>query len=208
MKHRPVPWGGMGAAIGVALLLAVTVFAVYGTGEKAIRTALDITARWSFLLFWLAYVARPLAVLFGPSLPGVMKRGRDFGLAFAAAPLVHIALIVWLRLALNRMPLHGWLLWFFIAGIMFTYLMVALSFGAAEMLGPALWGGIMFVAMHYILIAFCRDFVVGALRTIELHREWWRIADYSILALLCIVAPVLRAAAALRRRRGMQPAIT
>lgn len=63
----------------------------------------------------------------------------------------------------------------------------------------------MFVAMNYILIAFARDFFVGAIRAQELHREGWRIADYSILALLCIVAPLLRVAAAARRRGDMRP---
>jgi hypothetical protein len=195
----------MGAAFGAALAIALGVLAVYGTGEKAVRTALDITARWSFILFWLAYVAGPLGVVFRPAFAGLARRGRDLGLAFAAAHLVHVGLVVWLGLILNRVPLQGWLLWFFLAGLFFTYLLAMLSFGAAELLGAGLWRGIMFVAMNYILIAFARDFFVGALRAQELHREGWRIADYSILALLCIVAPLLRVAAAARRRADMRP---
>jgi hypothetical protein len=195
----------MGAAAVVALALAVAVFAVYGVGEKAVRTTLDITARWSFLLFWLAYLAGPLGIRFQPTFAGLARRGRDLGLAFAAAHLVHVGLVVWLGMILGRVPLHGWLLWFFVAGIFFTYLLAVLSFGAAERLGPALWQPLMFVAMNYILIAFARDFFVGALRSQELHREWWRITDYSILALLCIVAPMLRFWAALRRRGDMRP---
>jgi hypothetical protein len=54
--------------------------------------ALELTARWSFLLFWLAYAGNAVAILFGAQLAA----GREFGLAFASAHLVHIGLVVWL----------------------------------------------------------------------------------------------------------------
>src|SRR5271154_1690380 len=105
MNHKSVPVLGMGLAAGAALLLAGLVLAIYGTGEKAIRTALDVTARWSFLLFWLAYAGGALGSLFRPAFHGLARRGREFGLAFASAHLVHIGLIVWLGLLINRIPL-------------------------------------------------------------------------------------------------------
>ena len=58
--------------------------------------ALKATARLSFLLFWPAYVGGALTTLFGPAFEGLKQRGRDFGLAFASAHLVHIALVTWL----------------------------------------------------------------------------------------------------------------
>jgi hypothetical protein len=60
------------------------------------RVALRMTARWSFLLFWVAYAGGALATLFGPALAPLSGRGREFGLAFAAAHLVHIGLVIWL----------------------------------------------------------------------------------------------------------------
>src|SRR5471032_2018044 len=86
MMRKSGTW--MGAAFAVALAITVTVLALRGTDNKSIRLALELTARWSFLLFWLAYTGGALATLFGW---GVLAgRGRGFGLAFAAAHLVHI----------------------------------------------------------------------------------------------------------------------
>jgi hypothetical protein len=195
----------MGAAFGLALALTVLVFALYGTGEKAVRTALDVTARWSFLLFWMAYCAGALGTLLRPALAGLSRRGRDFGLAFAAGHLVHIGLIVRLGLILDRVPLHGGLLVFFLVAIVFTYLLAALSFGLAEALGPVLWRTLMFLGLNYILIAFARDFVLGAIKTGTTHRELWRVLDYSFFAALCLAAPLLRLAASVRRRWEMKP---
>ena len=75
----------MGAAFGIALTIATAVLVLGGTDNKSIRLALELTARWSFLLFWLAYAGGALATLFGW---GVLAgRGREFGVAFAAAHL-------------------------------------------------------------------------------------------------------------------------
>ena len=53
----------MSAAFAMAAVIAAVVLAVHGTTPRAINSALFITARWSFLLFWLAYAGGGLAVL-------------------------------------------------------------------------------------------------------------------------------------------------
>jgi hypothetical protein len=204
MNHKSAPFLGMGLAAGAALLLAAGVFAVYGTGEKAIRTALDVTARWSFLLFWLSYSGGALGSLFRPAFHGLARRGREFGLAFASAHLVHIGLIVWLGVILNRLPLHGGLLVFFLVAIFFTYLLAALSFGLKDAIGPQLWRILVFVGLNYILIAFARDFVLGTVKAGTTNPQWWHLLDYGVFAGLCIAAASLRFAAAMRRHWEMR----
>src|ERR1700739_2690181 len=56
----------MGAAFLIAFVLAIIVLAVFGAGEHGTDLALRVTARWSFLLFWLAYAGRAMAWLCGP----------------------------------------------------------------------------------------------------------------------------------------------
>ena len=56
----------------------------YGTGKTGTVAALQMTARFSFLFFFLAYAGGGLAVLCGPTLRPIERHGRDFGLAFAA----------------------------------------------------------------------------------------------------------------------------
>ena len=87
-KDPTVLW--MGAAFAVALALTIAVFAVKGID---IVQALRLTARWSFLLFWLAYAGGAMATLFGPTLKPIAAHAREFGLAYAAAQLVHLGLV-------------------------------------------------------------------------------------------------------------------
>src|SRR3954471_23087155 len=151
----------IGAALGIALAATCLVLALAGTSEKSIRLALEVTARWSFLLFWIAYAGHALAQLIGwDRLAG---RGREAGLSFAAAHLVHIGLVVWLSVMLGRIALTGGLLLFFVIGLFFTYLLAALSFGGAGAMGPQAWRIVRFVGMNYILIAFARDFFLPVL---------------------------------------------
>jgi len=82
----------MAASIVVALVIVLIVRVGATPGEK-LGVALRATARWSFLLFWLAYAGGALATLFGPKFQALAHRGRDFGLSFASAHLVHLGLV-------------------------------------------------------------------------------------------------------------------
>src|SRR5215472_726439 len=97
-KSNLMPW--MGAAFGVALATAAIVLGLNGPDNKSVRLALELTARWSFLLFFLAYAGNALATLFGWTM--LKGRGREFGLSFASAHTVHIGLVIWLGTILGR----------------------------------------------------------------------------------------------------------
>ena len=98
----------IGVAMAVALAATCLVLAFAGTDQKSIRLALEVTARWSFLLFWLAYAGNAVAQLTGWT--GIGGHAREAGLSFAAAHLVHIGLVVWLSVMLGRIALSGGLL--------------------------------------------------------------------------------------------------
>ena len=102
----------MSAGFALAAAIASCVLALHGTKPHALNIALFITARWSFLLFWLAYAGGGLAVLFGPVARPIARRGREFGLSFAAAHLVHVGLVAWLCL-IGAAPRRG-LLYLFV----------------------------------------------------------------------------------------------
>ena len=205
MKRKSVPVLWMAAAFGVALALAVVVLAIKGPDAKGITVALQVTARWSFLLFWMAYVGGALATLFGPALAPLARRGREFGLAFAAAHLVHIGLVAWLYQILNRLPLPGPLSAFFAIGVVWTYLLAVLSFGGlSKALGPRHWRWLRFVGMNYILLAFARDFVPSVIHSGIAHQGLWLVVDYVPFGVMSIAAPAFVFAAAARRRWGMR----
>jgi hypothetical protein len=187
---------GMGAAFGIALAIAATVLVLNGVDNKPIRLALELTARWSFLLFFLAYAGGALATLFG--IEALAGRAREFGLAFAAAHLVHVGLVIWLGTIMGRVPLSGGLLLFFLIGLFFTYLLAFLSFGGVKALGP-LWQPLRFIGMNYILVTFGRDFVLPVIYPKPTQLNLAHFIAYAPFAAASIVAPLLMLAVTLRK---------
>ena len=180
-RHDPA-WVWMIGAFGGALALAGAVLAGYGTGPEGIGQAVRYTARWSFLFFWLSYVGGAMAILFGQAFAGVARRARALGLAFATALQVHIGLVVWLGVVIGQIPLQGGILLFFLVALFCTYLLVLLSFGIGTRNLGRLWRPLLFLATTYILIAFGRDFVLGALYLED--------TALALLRRICAVRPV------------------
>ena len=150
----------MGTAFVFACCLAATALAIWGTEAKGISTALRMTARLSFLLFWPAYVGSPLVALFGPRFLPIKRRGRELGLAFAAAQFVHAGLVVWLC-AIGGAP-GARVFEIFGTALAFTYLLALFSVDRMrELFGPAVWWGLRVVGMNYIAFAFTLDFRRG-----------------------------------------------
>jgi hypothetical protein len=200
-KAVPVLW--IGGAFGVALGLAVAVVSVIGFDPKGVVAALRLTARWSFLLFWMAYVGRSMVTLFGSSFAPFARRGREFGLAFASAHLVHLLLVVLLYGLTHHAPLGGWLLIFFSMGVAWTYLLAVLSLGTlSQTLDPRLWRALRVVGVNYILLAFAYDFVLPVLHSGFLHQDFEFSIGYVVFAAMCIAAPFLGLAAAAYRCLG------
>src|SRR5271169_3112481 len=125
-NSTPVLW--MVIAVGVALGIAAPALAIKGTTTAGLVTALRLTARWSFLLFWVAYSGRAMQELFGSAFLPITRRAREFGLSYAAAQLIHVCLVVWLFQISASPPLSGKLFEFFVVGIIWTYVLALLSF--------------------------------------------------------------------------------
>ena len=202
-KHDPARVWMIGALLG-ALALAGAVLAGYGTGPVGMGQAVRYTARWSFLFFWLSYAGGAMAILFGPAFAGLARRARALGLAFATALQVHIGLVVWLGVVIGQIPLQGGILLFFLIALFCTYLLALLSFGIGTRNLGRLWRPLLFLGTTYVLIAFGRDFVLGALDQKTQH--WLYAAEYVPFALLSLFAIPLRLAAFLRQRFGLRSA--
>jgi hypothetical protein len=152
-------WSWMGAAFLIAFALAAIVLVIFGAGGRGMELALRITARWSFLLFWFAYAGGAMARLCGPRLAGLARRGRELGLAFASAHLVHLGLILWLYAG----PGAGMV--FFWVGMLCTYLLALFSLPRLhDALGPRLWRAFRTIALEYIALVFAADFILLPLR--------------------------------------------
>ena len=152
----------MGAAFLIAFALAVTVFAIFGAGNRGTVLALQLTARWSFLLFWLAYAGGAIARLWGPRLSGLARRRREVGLAFASAQVVHVGLVLWfIHIATGP---SGAMVFFWV-GILCTYLLALFSLSRLrDAVGPRPWSTFRTIALEYIALVFAADFILGPLQ--------------------------------------------
>jgi hypothetical protein len=158
MVWWPITPSWMAAAFVVAFALVVIVFAIFGVGNRGTMLALRVTARWSFLLFWLAYAGGQLARRCGPRLSALGRYGRELGLAFASAQLAHVGLILWL-FHIATEPSGAMV--FFWTGIVCTYLLALFSLPRLrDALGPRLWRAFCIIALEYIALVFAADFIL------------------------------------------------
>jgi hypothetical protein len=147
----------MVAAFLIAVASVAVVLTIFDVGERGTTIALRLTARWSFVLFWFAYTGGAMARLFGSHLAGLARHGRNFGLAFASAQVVHVGLVLWL---FYLAPGENGGMVFFWVGILCTYLLALFSLPRLrDALGPRLWRISCTIAMEYIALVFFVDFV-------------------------------------------------
>jgi hypothetical protein len=188
----------MGSAFCAALGLAALVLATLGTGERGTVVALKVTARFSFLLFWLAYASGAMTGLFGPAFAPFKKRAREFGLAFASAHLVHIALVAWITY-IGHAPPRGVFVFFGVA-VLWTYLLALFSIPRLQQaLGSKGWWFLRVVGLNYIAYAFARDFL--GFQQFGSIKYWVGYAPFDVLS---VVGPLLCLAAFVQRTARLQ----
>jgi hypothetical protein len=192
-KIRKAEW--MAAALVAALAIVVVIYAIADPSRR-LGMALRATARWSFLWFCLASYGGALTTLFGCGFQALARRARDFGLAFAAAHLVHITLVVWL-LYRSPEPFPRVSLVIFCIGVFWVYLLAAISLSStlSARLGPRRWHIVRTIGVEYIAFAYAFEFggrILDGNRANALY--------YSPLFVAAVAGPLLRLAASIKRR--------
>jgi len=191
--YKPTTRELMAMAFAVALAMALIIRMTVGPMEQVLA-ALRVTARWSFLWFWLASVGGALATLFGSRFQALAQRGRDFGLAFASAHLVHLGIVAFI-LYRSPTPFPRAPLVFFSIGVFWTYLLALLSIrGLSAMLGPRSWRIVRTIGVEYISFAFLVDFAKNSFPGGVLH-----LLAYLPFLALAVAGPLLRLAAMAKR---------
>jgi hypothetical protein len=185
---RQNAWTWMAAAFCASLGFTVSAVAVFYVPHGALGIALETSARAAFLFFWPAYVGGALNSLFGNIFLPLKVHARQFGLAFAAALLVHLGCVL-LLCAIGHAPPMGTFVVFGTAAV-FTYLLALLSIGHVRQALPRkFWPPIHAVAMNYIALAFILDFVKFPLSD---FREGVKYLPFAVFA---IVGPTIKLAA-------------
>jgi hypothetical protein len=186
-----------------ALALALIVLAITGEEEGGIHAALRLTARLSYAFFWPAYTASAMTVLFGPAFKPLAQRGRDFGLAFASAHLVHIGLVVWLYRVSARPPISEEGFLFFGIAILWTYVLALFSVERlSRVLGRTGWRALRNIGLEYIAFAFAVDFILPFRGGIK------HVIAYLPFAILAVAGWLMRISALTLSRRQARSAVS
>ncbi len=174
--------GAFCASLGAALA------SVAVSRHRDFALALAMSARVAFLFFWPAYVGGALTSLFGDVFLPVKRRGRELGLAFAAALLVHLGFVVRLCVV-GPSPSTRTFVIFGVAAAL-AFLLALLSIGSVRQLLPSkFWPPFRAAAMTYIALTFILDFVQFPLHDIRSD------VLYLPFAALAILGPALKFAA-------------
>lgn len=190
-KRTTTEWMAGSFAVALAIVLLVRMGAEPG---EQLGVALRATARWSFVLFWLAYAGGALATVFGSKFQAVAQRGREFGLAFASAHLVHLGLVAWL-LYVSAAPFPRSSFIFFGIAAFWTYLLAILSIRhLSAKLDPRIWRIVRTVGVEYIALAFLLDFAKNPFQGGAVV-----LAAYLPFVALAVAGPLLRLAAVIKR---------
>ena len=164
-RDRPNTRLWIGLSFATAIAVAVAILIKDGTDPDGTIAALRATARFSFLLFFGAYAGGLFRKVPVALLQRLARRRREFGLSFAAAHSIHLALILWLFHVSRDPPVP--LKTVIVDGIGFgwMYLLVIFSFDfARRRLSPPVWRGIFNIGLEYIAFVFATDFILLHLR--------------------------------------------
>ena len=168
-----------------------------GTGGDGVIVGLRLTARFSYAFFWLAYVGGATAILFGPSFSFIAQRVRELGLAFASAQAVHVGLVVWLAMISRPQPIIDAVMPFFALGVVWTYLLAALSMDRArDVFSPLMLKVIRTIGSEYIALTFFTDFVL-----VHQYPPPHAALLYLPFWIMLLLGPLLRLAAAVKGAR-------
>jgi DMSO/TMAO reductase YedYZ heme-binding membrane subunit len=181
-------------SIAIAAMCAVIV-AVMGPGPDAAHAVVRWTARTSFVLFALAYVARPALELWpSPVTRAIMARRKWIGLGFALSHLMHllgIIAIAWPDPAAFVRSQDPTIL-VAVATFIAVFAMAITSIDAVRRrMSRRAWTGLHKTGIHLAWVPFATTYILAAMGS----------PGYIAPAVLVIAIAIVRAAAWIRGRR-------
>lgn len=189
------------ALVPVTFLVATWIMVAFGGGEIATREALRGSARVAFVLFLLAFVARPLDDLMPSGFSAwLMETRKTIGVSFALAMGIHLGLIVWLFvLSAPDIPDAVTMADFLIGApvLLLVFIMGATSAGALRRaMGPQPWNRLHIVGLYLVWLVFmlCLTDSMGR------KSPPYPASDYAPFIVLLVLAMGLRLFVRFRRK--------
>jgi DMSO/TMAO reductase YedYZ heme-binding membrane subunit len=160
-------WKGVGFASAVLVASQLALFQAGGSDEAGLRFVVRASARISFLIFLLVYLARPLRQLWPTDTTRWLLRNRRYlGVSFAVAHFLHLLDIALLATLLGDAFQREWVA-LVVGGASYVLLagMVLTSFDrSARWLGPRAWGVLHRTGIHLLWFIFAQSYTFSALQ--------------------------------------------
>ncbi len=187
------------ATLAAAFLGAALIAAVYlyygGNSDDNIRAALRSSARCAFLLYLLAFIARPLQQIYSTRVTrALLKHRRQFGIAFAGVHSAHLALIFYRAQQVPDFNVDLIGSHFGVIVYLLILFMLITSFDApARAIGPRNWKILHTTGVYAIGFALAQTLLPNS--RAEASRP-----DYILFTVLIVSAVALRLVAFVRKR--------
>ena len=129
---------------------------VAGSNDENLTLLLRLTARLSFMIYLVVFIARPLRQLVVSELSQwLLRERRSFGIAFAAVHSVHLGLIAWRYGTVPGLEYETINAIFGGTAYALMYMMLITSFDStARALGPKAWRRLHKTGLYYIGLIF------------------------------------------------------
>jgi DMSO/TMAO reductase YedYZ heme-binding membrane subunit len=188
-------WRTLAVAVLVSGIASATYLAWAGSSDENLRFLLRITARSAFLIFFFAFIARPLNQVYPSAISrSLLRHRRQTGIAFAGVHTVHLAVIC-IRVML--VPEFQFAAKNFVGAItyLFILLMLITSFdGPARAIDHKAWKILHKTGIYVIGASFAQTLLPESSQ--QLHQP-----EYILFSALIVAAILLRIAAGFWQRR-------
>lgn len=188
-------WLTLTVAFATVSAAALAYLGFAGSNDETIRLLLRLSARVAFLIYLLAFIARPLQQLYATSFSrGLLRNRRQVGIAFAGVHTAHLGLIFYRA---QQNPDFEFSLAANLPGAFFylvILMMLITSFdGPARAIGRKAWKALHKTGIYLIGIPFVSTLLPRS--QADLLQP-----EYLLSAILIVGAVLLRVAAYVRTR--------
>lgn len=195
---RPIPWRLYAAVLAADAAIVSFCYAVWGPDPEGWLRAARYTARLSFLIFLVPFLASSLVYWFpSPATRWMRAKRRHLGLSFALAHFIHLGALTGYSILAARMPHIVTLLGGGSAYLLILLMALTSNDWSVRALGPKAWGWLHWIGLYDIWFIFAFSYFG---RVTKLEPQEPRVI-YIVLFGLAVSALLIRIATRLSRRR-------
>ena len=179
-------WAVLAAAVLISGVVSTAYLSLNGPSDENLRFVLRLTARSAFLIFLLAFIARPLQQVFPTTAThAVLRHRRQIGVAFAGVHTVHLLVILTRVLLVPEFQLSAKNHFGAITYLLILLMLITSFDGPARAVGRKNWNILHKTGLYVVAISFVQTLLPNSAQ--ELYMP-----EYVVFSSLIFGAIMLR----------------